>query len=212
MHERIAPDEVPNWNTYGPLFSSVLENEQAGIDIMRRGVQPNQIDQVLRILTDSRSNLVFTTGAGTSGVLARKVAHTFNCVGRPTVYLDAVDAVHGGSGVVTKGDVVFLFSRGGETAELRNLITPVRARGAICVAVTEVEESTIGRASDMVLLLPPIPEADEHGYLATTTILSAAALFDAIGVVLMRYNGYSPKDFLATHPGGAVGQRLQEEI
>lgn len=177
---------------------------------MRDGIDPEQIDRVLHVLLSNSSNLIFTAGAGTSGVLARKVAHTFNCVGRPTAYLNAVDAVHGGSGVVRKGDLVFLFSRGGETAELANLIPPVTARGAICVAVTEVADSSIGRESALVLRVPPIPEADEHGYLATSSILATAALFDAIGVVLMRYIGYAPEDFLVTHPGGAVGQRLQE--
>jgi D-arabinose 5-phosphate isomerase GutQ len=153
---------------------------------------------------------VLTSGAGTSSVVARKVAHTLNCAGTPTFFVDPTVANHGSAGSVARGDVLLLFTKGGETDELVSLLDTLEGKEMTRIAVTERPESTVGKRSDFVFRLPPVKEADSQNVIATTSILLTIAVFDAISMRLMSSRGYTYAEFARSHPGGAVGKRYAE--
>ncbi|EFS04268.1 SIS domain-containing protein, partial [Listeria seeligeri FSL S4-171] len=64
---------------------------------------------------------IVVSGCGTSGVAAKKLVHSFNCIERPAVFLTPSDAVHGTLGVLQQDDILILISKGGNTGELLNL-------------------------------------------------------------------------------------------
>ena len=61
---------------------------------------------------------IASTGCGHSGIAARHFAHLMCCCDRPARFLSPAEAVHGGLGFLTKGDVLVWTSRGGKTDEL----------------------------------------------------------------------------------------------
>src|SRR5262245_23001330 len=65
---------------------------------------------------------VVVTGMGKSGIIARKIAATFNSTGTPALYLHPAEAVHGDLGMLVKGDVVVALSASGETEEILQLL------------------------------------------------------------------------------------------
>lgn len=164
-----------------------------------------QVQAVKNLLIACGRSIVFTAGAGTSGAVARKIAHTLNCVGRASVFLDPIDAAHGGSGVVRKSDVVLFFSKGGQTDELLSIVPVLVERGAKIILITEKEHSELASRCDVVLQMPSVHEADENNCIATTSILLILILFDAISISIMKETNYSFDEFIKTHPGGAVG-------
>jgi len=153
---------------------------------------------------------IVTAGVGTSGTAAKKIAHSLSCIERPSFFLDPGDAVHGALGAVQSGDVAILISKGGGTSEIVNLIPSLKKKGVVIIGVTEDPESIIGLNSDVVLKVKVEKEADPFNMLATTSTMAVIALFDAICVVLMEETGYTRDQFAVIHPGGAVGQRLQD--
>lgn len=66
--------------------------------------------------------LLFLTGMGKSGIIARNISQMFVSVGVRAVYINPVDALHGDVGVMKADDVLVLFSKSGQTSELINLI------------------------------------------------------------------------------------------
>jgi arabinose-5-phosphate isomerase len=74
--------------------------------------------------------------------------------------------------------------------------------------MTENPNSTIGKLSDVVLLVKAPPDSDPHGMIAIGSSLVNAAMGDALCVVLLQLRGYSLEEFGETHPGGAVGRKL----
>lgn len=150
---------------------------------------------------------VFVSGSGTSGTVARRMAHIFSVSGTPAVFLSPMDAIHGASGAVTADDVVVLISNGGASAEVVSFAEIARVRGAVVVALTGRAESPLALAADQVVLLTVDPAADIGGTIATGITLAQSAWGDAMAEVLMRHRGYSWSDFMTTHPAGAVGQR-----
>ena len=51
---------------------------------------------------------VFVTGSGTSGTIARRMAHLFSVSGTPSLYLQPSDALHGTMGALRSGDVLIV--------------------------------------------------------------------------------------------------------
>src|SRR5690625_2007220 len=147
---------------------------------------------------------VFVTGSGTSGAIARRMAHLLSVCGTPSVFVHPMDALHGTLGAVTSGDVLIALSKGGRTEELTEFARRARSRGAITVAVTGAEESPLNSHSDLVARVAS-PDADPEGIVAMGSTLATAAWGDALAMEVMRRREYAWEDGHSTHPAGAAG-------
>jgi D-arabinose 5-phosphate isomerase GutQ len=152
---------------------------------------------------------VVTVGVGTSGPIARRMAHLLSTSGTPSLFLHPGDALHGGLGAITAGDVVLAISKGGGSAELNEFIRLAKARGAALLVLTAKAESPLARQADVSVVLPQAPDSDPGGIIAMGSSLAAAAWGDALAIVLMQISGYSWDEIIGAHPSGAVGQREQ---
>ncbi|MBK0002279.1 SIS domain-containing protein [Erwinia sp. S38] len=186
------------WQTYRQALTA-LETE----------LDRQQWQAVLDALASCRGKIA-VTGIGTSGIAARKIAHMLACIEHPAIWLSAADAAHGDIGFLREGDVLIMLSRGGNSDELTRLLPTVKAKGTTLVAVTENAASAIAQQADLLLLIPKSQEVDPLQMLATTSIISVLAVFDAMVAALMSRSGYSKETLLAVHPGGNVGKVLRE--
>jgi arabinose-5-phosphate isomerase len=84
-----------------------------------------------------------------------------------------------------------------------------RASGVPLIGMTRAPASTLGRAADVVLRLPDVPEACPNGLAPTSSTTMTLALGDALTVLLMARRGFSREDFGQRHPGGKLGRSLQ---
>lgn len=153
---------------------------------------------------------VLVSGAGTSGTVARRLAHLLSVTGTPALYLHPADALHGSLGAVTGTDVVIAISKGGESAELNEFAARSAARGATTVAMTARGDSTLARTAGLVARITTVPGADPGEAIAMGSTLAMSAWGDALALTLMRLRGYSWAEVLFTHPAGAVGQLAEE--
>ena len=149
---------------------------------------------------------VLTVGVGTSGPVARRLAHLLSTTGTSALFLHPVDALHGGLGAVADGDVVIAISKGGKSAELNEFVERAKARGAKVIVLTVVPDAPLGRLGDLTVELPELPEADPGGIVAMGSSLVAMAWGDALARVLLQATGYGWDAVLHSHPFGAVGQ------
>ncbi len=153
---------------------------------------------------------IITSASGSSGVAAKKFAHTLCCIERPAQFLPPCEAMHGGLGAVQKGNVVVLVSRGGKTAELLPVLDVALKKGATVIGVTENLDSPIGRHADIVLPMHIERESDKYNMQATASFVATIALFDALICAVMEETDYQKSQFALIHPGGAVGERLNK--
>ena len=151
---------------------------------------------------------VIVSGMGKSGHVARKIAATLSSTGTPAQFVHPGEASHGDMGAITRADVLLLLSKGGETAELSDLITYAKRFRIPLIAMVCNPDSTLARAADVALLLPDAPESCAIGMAPTTSTTMMMALGDAIAVALMERRGFSPDQYRDFHPGGSLGRAL----
>jgi arabinose-5-phosphate isomerase len=149
---------------------------------------------------------IVVTGVGKSGLAAQRFAATLRAGGTPAVFLHPVEAAHGDVGIMASRDALVVFSRSGESDELRDLVSWVRARDVPVVGVTEQFESWLVRHTDACIITGPVAEADPLGLTATTSVTVAGAVADALALALQREQGRTVDDFAALHPGGTLGR------
>jgi arabinose-5-phosphate isomerase len=75
--------------------------------------------------------------------------------------------------------------------------------------MTTVAESALGRAADILLLMPDAPEATPEVNAPTTSTTLQLALGDALAVALMERRGFTAGEFRVFHPGGKLGAMLR---
>jgi len=151
---------------------------------------------------------VIVSGMGKSGHVARKIAATLSSTGTPAYFVHPAEASHGDMGAITRQDVLLLLSKGGETAELSDLITYAKRFRIPIVAIASNADSTLAKAADVALVLPPAPEACSIGMAPTTSTTMMLSLGDALAVALMERKGFSSDQYRDLHPGGSLGRAL----
>jgi len=192
------------------IYKSALNtfaNEANAVARLADTVDRDLLVEVVELLANCKGRII-TSGCGTSGACAKKVSQVFNCVDRASQFLNPADAPHGDYGMVREGDVVIIITKSGKSKEMIDLIPVVKARGAKVIAVTESPESQVAKACDYLMLLSTGPEACPFQCLSTTSVTAVFALFDAISIAIMLYNGIDTEYFKQVHPAGGVGAML----
>lgn len=161
---------------------------------------------VQRIL-DGRGRLI-VSGIGKSGHIARKIASTCMSTGTPCMYLHPAEASHGDLGMIQRDDICLLVSNSGETRELGDILAYTQRFNIPLAAISAKPDSTLIKAADYKLVLPPFTEACPMGLAPTTSTTVTLALGDALAIALMVERGFQAEDFQVFHPGGKLGAQL----
>jgi arabinose-5-phosphate isomerase len=188
----------------------VMETEAQAILSAAARLDANLADAVELIL--SHPGKLVVTGLGKSGHIARKIAATLQSTGTPAVFLHPSEAIHGDLGICQPGDPVLMFSKSGATAELIQLVPPLRELRAVFVGILGNGSSPLGREMDVVLDASVQREADPEGFTPTASSAVALAVGHALAVALMQARGFTAKHFARLHGGGQLGRNLNIRV
>lgn len=194
-----------------PVIEAALNSLKIEQDEIKRLISYLDQDALLKaieILDSCKS--IMTVASGSSGIAARKFAHSLCCIERHAMFMSPCEALHGGLGALDSKDVMVMVSMGGKTAELLPIISVCNKKGAILIAVTENDESILAQQADLVLKLNIEKESDPLGLMATSSYITTIALFDAILAGLIVKTDFTSEQFSIIHPGGAVGEMLNK--
>ncbi|HZV87639.1 MAG TPA: KpsF/GutQ family sugar-phosphate isomerase [Candidatus Binatus sp.] len=151
---------------------------------------------------------VVVTGMGKSGLIGRKISATLSSTGTPSFFLHPADALHGDLGMLARGDAILAVSYGGETDEIIQLLEALKRLEAPLVTLTGKTNSTLAKASDVVLDVSVREEACSLNLAPTASTTVAMAVGDALAVSLLERRGFQPQDFADLHPAGRLGTKL----
>ena len=184
-----------------------METEAQAILAASGRLDQNLIRAVELIL--GHSGKLVVTGLGKSGHIARKIVATLQSTGTPAVFLHPTEAAHGDLGVCQAGDSVLMISKSGATAELLDLLPPLREFNAAFIGILGNPSAPLAREMDVVLDAGIAREADPEGFTPTASSAAALALGDALAIALMQARSFTAEDFSRLHAGGQLGRNLR---
>ena len=159
----------------------------------------------------SNAPRIGAAGSGHSGIICQHFAHLMCCIERPARFISPAEAVHGATGFLQKGDVMVFASRGGKTKELLPIVDICKAKGVSIITITENLESPLAKAADVVLKQFVNRETDKWNAQGTTSTTALCMIFHALQAAMIEHTGYQAEQFALIHPGGAVGERLNNK-
>ena len=151
---------------------------------------------------------VVVSGMGKSGLIGRKISATFSSTGTPSFFLHPAEALHGDLGMLARGDAMLTVSYGGETEEIIQLLEALKRLEMPLVTLTGCAQSTLAKASDVVLDVAVKEEACSLNLAPTASTTVAMAVGDALAVSLLEKRNFRHDDFAALHPAGRLGKKL----
>lgn len=203
MREAVAQSQM-----IGALEAAeLLRHEADAIAAAADRLDAERFTRAVGILA-SCSGAVITTGAGTSGIVGRKIAATLTSTGTPAQFVHPTDALHGGLGVIGRDEVVIAVSNSGETEEISALLPYLRSREVTIIAIVGNLGSTLAREAAVTLDAFAESEAGPHGLVPTASVAVAMAIGDALALTVMELKGITRDAFAANHPSGRLGRRL----
>ena len=152
------------------------------------------------------------SGIGKSGHIGRKIAATLASTGSPSLFMHPAEAAHGDLGMVTPKDVFIAISNSGETAELLAIVPIIKRMGAVIIAMTGHDDSSLARMAAVHLNVGVAKEACTLNLAPTASTTATLAMGDALAVSLLDARGFLEEDFARSHPGGALGRRLLTHV
>ena len=187
-----------------------LKIEIAGLEelINRLGTE---FEEAVNLLYSCKGKVILV-GLGKSGLIAQKIAATLTSTGTPSLFLHAGESSHGDLGIITRQDVVIVFSYSGETSEILQTIGHIQAIGAPLIAMTGNINSTLAKATNVHLSVAVEKEACPLGLAPTASSTATLALGDALAMCLLEQRKFSEEDFALFHPGGSLGRKLTIKI
>ncbi len=152
---------------------------------------------------------ILATGAGTSGTMARRLAHLLATCGMPAFYQHPGEALHGPSAAIGEGDVIIALSKAGKSQELNTFCKVAQERGAKIMAWTWYPDSPLGQMSDVVVRIRPDEKGEGDGVLPFGSSLANGAVGDALTLIAKQMRGFDLHTLMQTHPSGATSELVR---
>lgn len=200
-------DTLPLEKVGQDLIANLLEESKQNILYFYEALDLQTIQRLFDYLMQTKGT-IFLSGVGKSSLVAKKIVATMNASGTKALYLSPMNALHGDVGMVSKGDVVLMLSKSGESDELTQLCPSLRNKGAFLVAVVCNPTSRLAKAADLIVHLPIAKELCPFDMVPTTSTQAQLLFGDLLSIALMRAKGFTIEEFRHNHPAGRLGKRL----
>jgi arabinose-5-phosphate isomerase len=168
-------------------------------------------EELVNVICASTGRVIIS-GIGKSGLIGKKIVATLISTGTNSMFLHPVEALHGDLGMVSKEDVFIAISNSGEVTELIQLLPVIKNIGCKMTAFTGNPNSSLANFCDIVINTGVEKEACPFNMAPTSSTTAQLAMGDALAVVLITMKKFKKSDFMKSHPGGALGQRLASKV
>lgn len=185
-----------------------IDSEIRAIEELKKSLDAESLTKALDFMQNSTGRIIIT-GMGESGHIGKKIAASLASTGTPSFFVHPAEASHGDLGMITDDDVVIAISNSGESRELIDILNYCKRFGIKLIAITKNQDSSLGKAGDVVLLLPNNGEACPLGLAPTSSTTATLVLGDILTIRMIERKGFSKEDFNDRHPGGKLGSILK---
>jgi len=193
------------------MLRELLEKQRNYADHFFTSLDLQTVETLLQQLLQC-SGMLFFTGVGKSGLVAKKIAFTMVSTGTRAFYLSPTDALHGDVGMVTSHDIFIMLSKSGESDELISLVPAIRNKGATLVGILCNPISRLGAACQINVTLPFKHELCPFDMAPTMSTTTQLLFGDLLAIALMQHKNFSMDEYALNHPSGRIGKRITLKV
>ena len=197
--------------------SNVIKNAIDVIDLQAKAIDQlkDYIDysfvEIISVLKNMKGHLV-VIGIGKSAIIGRKIVATLNSTGTPSVFIHAVEALHGDLGNIKENDVVLFISKSGNTEEIKKILSILKNEKNITISMSSNKNSYLSKNTDYFLNSYIEKEACHNNLAPTTSTTAQLVLGDALAICLLKLKGFTKDDFARFHPAGVLGKKITLKV
>ncbi|GEN86979.1 MurR/RpiR family transcriptional regulator [Oceanobacillus sojae] len=147
------------------IFFNTLELDRQAVEQLLNTLDLKNIESTVSAI--QKSHTVVTYGAGASAMVAEDLTHKFTKLGIKVFFNRDFHYMLSLVLNMQPGDVFIAISTTGETQEILELVELAKEKGAIIVAVTTLQKSTLARKALIPLYTPMLEEYFRVANMAT---------------------------------------------
>lgn len=176
--------------------------------------------QFKKLLDDCESVLklghkIIVSGLGKNAPICEKFVGTMLSLGMNASFLHTNTAIHGDLGMIQPGDLVIMTSKNGTTSEsvyLTQIIQQDRKDVKLWLLsfnASSILVDTIGL--DRSIIVEMSHEGDLWNIVPNNSSTLSLIILQTLAIELSRRMGVTLSDFRRNHPGGSIGQKLNNQ-
>lgn len=159
--------------------------------------------------TLNKGHKIIVSGLGKNVPVCEKFVGSMQSLGLEAYYLNTNSAVHGDMGVVKDGDMVIILTKSGETEESIYLSRLLEERKINKWLLSFSKDSTLVREIPNSIILDLKHEGDMWNIMPNNSTTINLIVLQGLAMKIASKIGLTLEDFKRNHPGGAIGQSLQ---
>jgi arabinose-5-phosphate isomerase len=167
----------------------------------------DEIKEVIKLIEKHKT--IYFTGIGKSENSAIHCCNLLKSISINAFFLNTINALHGDIGNIKENDLIFLFSKSGNTAELLQLIPFLKERKCYLIGICCDEDSKFLSLCDKTIKLPFNNEINGAINKIPTNSYMSQLLFSNILVTLLKSN-IDINQYKNNHPAGNIGNNLKK--
>ncbi|MGJ3243030.1 MAG: SIS domain-containing protein [Opitutales bacterium] len=181
-----------------PNFRNLVFKALADIDSSLEGILDALVENIINAET------VFVTGVGKSGFLARKLAASLQSLSVRAHFLCPMNALHGDIGPVSEKSLVVIFSKSGNSSELKALLPAIKVRKSKIAAISCRKESYLTNAANLSVVYGINQEGDKLNSLPLISIQVGLFISDLVVAKIVDVLGFDKDQLHRNHPSGQL--------
>jgi YrbI family 3-deoxy-D-manno-octulosonate 8-phosphate phosphatase len=169
----------------------------------------DEINKIAQLISNCSCN-IYMTGIGKSENIANHFCNLLKSISISCFNLNAINALHGDVGTIKENDLIFLFSKSGNTSELIQLIPFLRERKCYTIGICCDDDSRFLSLCHRTFKLPFNKEigGGELNKIPTNSYMSQ--LFFSNIIVSILKNKININQYKSNHPAGNIGNELKK--
>jgi arabinose-5-phosphate isomerase len=168
----------------------------------------NKMNIIIDIIINNKKHNIYFCGVGKSQNMANHIADMLKSLNYKSFSLNPLNLLHGDLGVITDENVIFLFSKSGDTKELIDMIPYLKKRNVKIIGVFCMDGKLIDYCDDY-LILPNGKELDNNFDLVpTTSILYYIMFINLVVSTIISKTNLKMDEYGENHPYGSIGDKV----
>lgn len=191
-------------------YEGVLDTIKDSIESIPEDIYEQIINECVNTLKNGGK--IIASGLGKNVPICEKFVGTLNSLGIDARFLHTNTAIHGDLGIVSKKDIVFLLTKGGNTSETVVLGEHLKNRGTNTWLMSFYGDGKASKVVDKKLIMHLINEGDEWDIVPNNSTTVYLIVLQGIALEIGKRLGTKLEDFKVNHPGGGIGERLSGKM